>query len=225
MWSYGGWLIVVAAIITSGCNNSSPTDSTSSVKQPLADAQVNDNEIARTARLRLSDLPADWTAGGREVDVTCAGVRSFVRRARAWSSSPRFRLGDNVQVQQTVAVYPSPGAADRAMRRLIARPTFMCIQQETRHGLLGHGMVTGAGRPVVVREDLDPYNVTGRTTRIEVPLSSDTGPIAAYLDLSVTRVGRAVAFAVAIAGNVALEDDELEAMIVPTAKRLAATEG
>ena len=168
--------------------------------------------------MRLEDFPSGWTEAGDEGDRTrCEGVEEAKRATTARVTSPRFREGENTDVQNTIYVFADEGAAEQALTQLAAEDTRACYAKGVTDALKAAGGLE-VGDAESARLSLDPLGDQREAARVTVPVSSDGVDVDVFVDLVFVRADRGISLGLFI-HTVTAFDDELRGQLTSTSVR------
>jgi hypothetical protein len=176
---------------------------------------------ARTALVRLADMPQGWSEQrGNVTRLRCGSFEPFAG-ASALVRSRRLTQ-EHSGVQERIALYRSTAAAARALRRLDSRTAASCLRRELqRHVSEESG--GPAGPATLVREErLGPTSRARRYTSTGV---GNYGKVVGYIDAVHARVGRALAALVIVAGPSPPDEALYNRIVAVATRRLHATVG
>jgi hypothetical protein len=181
------------------------------------------NDVARARRglVSVADLPEGWSEqSGTVTRLNCGDFEPFAG-ATVLVRSRRLTAG-NEGVQQRIALYRSPAAAARALRRLDSRPAAECLRRELRRRVSQESDGPAGPAQLVRAERLGPSSNARRYTSTSV---GNYGKVVGYIDAVHARVGRALAALVVVSGPTPPNEDLYNRVVAIARRRLDATLG
>ena len=177
---------------------------------------------AKAALVRLSDMPANmWSEQpGVVTRLNCGGFDPFAG-ASAIVRSPRLSR-EHGGVQERIALYRSPAAAARALRRLDSNRAASCLRRELRRHVTRESGGPSGPAELVRAERLGPTSNARRYTSTGV---GNYGKVVGYIDAIHARVGRALAALVIVSGPTPPEEALYEHVVSTVTRRLHTTLG
>ncbi len=182
---------------------------------------ASDLARARQALIRLADLPGGWREqSGTVTRLNCgdfepfAGASAIVRSRRLTQESEG--------VQERIALYSSPAAAARALRRLDSPRAADCLRRELRRRVSEESDGPAGPAELVRGERLGPTSNARRYTSTGV---GNYGKVVGYIDAVHARVGRALAALVVVAGPTPPDEELYNRIVAVATQRLDATLG
>ncbi|HEX7291555.1 MAG TPA: hypothetical protein VF250_10560 [Conexibacter sp.] len=197
------------------------TTRTSPQTRPPEAPPLDDVARAERALVRLADLPDGWSEqAGHVTRLRCGGFEPFAGASAIVRS--RRLTQEHSGVQERIALYRSPAAAARALRRLDSSTAVRCLRQELRRRVSEEA--GGPARPAEVMraERLGP---TSNARRYISEGVGNYGKFVGYIDAVHARVGRALAALVVVSGPGPPDEALYERVVALVTRRLDATLG
>jgi hypothetical protein len=159
------------------------------------------------ALIRGRDLPTEWTnAPSLPQGLACGSLDPY-RSATRVVRTPRIRqLTAYIDVEETIGLFRSEQAAERAYRQLISPAAEQCFRATMRQRLRSY---SASGAAIVAPVDagrVDELGPQSRSARYTTTISGELGIGRTYLVATTTRVGRGVASTLVISGFNALRE-------------------
>jgi hypothetical protein len=210
---------LLALLVLSGCGSTSkstpsgPAAATTTAGGSSAVQGTDDRAIARAGVLRLSDLPAGWTAGPRGHESTPAQIKNEAAACMHVSpallaepqpnevQSPKFKdRAISASVENSVAVGPTEATASAYLRALGESQAPACLssafEKELEKSLsreakkLPHGV--SIGKLAVGTIPFPAEGSAHAAYRITLPITLNGVTVASYyIDAVLVQVGRA----------------------------------
>jgi hypothetical protein len=221
-------MVVVAAALAA-CGDASDRDgggaataaAPTRTTTPAAALPRGDVARAEHALVRLADLPGGWSEqAGNVTRLRCGGFDPFLG-ASALVRSRRLTQ-ENTGVQERIALYRSPAAAARALRRLDSSAAARCLRQELRRHVSEEAEGPAGPANLVRAERLGPAANARRYTSEGI---AEYGKFVGYIDAVHARVGRALAALVVVSGPTPPDEALYDRIVAVVTRRLNATHG
>jgi len=182
------------------------------------EAPATDLARARRALIRRADMPRAWiTERGAITRLHCGRFQPF-RGSTVLLASARI-THEEVGVQERIGLYPTVGAAARALRRLDSRRAVACLRRELRRHVSDEaGSPAGPAR-LARAERLGPHAHARRYASRSV---GPYGEVVGYIDDVHERVGRTVV-ALVLVSSFSPFDEALYERVVSLASRRVQT--
>lgn len=219
-------VMLVAATAVAACGSAGGRDvgdrATRTRVQPQASRPPAASAVMRAKRalVRLADMPDGWSEQKGDVArLDCGGFEPFAG-ADTLVRSPRLTW-HHTGVQERIALYRSPAAAARALRRLDSDRAASCLRRELQRHVSAEAESPASPAELVRQERL---TATSHATRYVSTAVGNFGKIVGVIDAVHVRAGRSLAALAIVSSPDPLDVELYDRIVGLVAHRLGETQ-